>query len=271
MPPVERGQDATDGRGRRLVVAGPGASDLGGRRRLLRLRHRPVPCQGSREIADPESVAAEVIAAAPTFAFPGLPSEIHRGQPIAAEQRRGHPDMGRIIPVPRAAGHLAGAIGSHGREAGPPRQALHQPGHALRTEDHVVVQIHQPGGRPQPLRLVPRPGDGLPSVGVIRPRRTGDAMHADLDPALDLKTPRDVGPRRRQVAAQEDEVDGHQGAPARPTLDRVSRGPIDGTNDRSLYPQQPIPATVAMSSDSALTAAVTPASWRWRTGAASRT
>ena len=176
-------------------------------------RVRAVPGPGAREIADPVAVAAQVMAAAEALAPAGSPAERQGRQPFTTEERRGHPDVPGVIPVLPAPRHLAGAVGPHRGEAGPIPQRVDQSGDASRPQHDVVVEAHHPGCRPHRLALVPRADDRRPAVGVVRPRRADDAMHAEPHPVLGLDASPHVLPRRRQVAAEEEQVNVHQTPP----------------------------------------------------------
>ena len=223
-----------------------------------------MPGAGRRQVSDAVAVASEVVAAAAALALAGLPAEPQRREPIAAEEDRGHPDVPGIIPVLPAPGHLAGAVGRQGREAGPGPQGLDQAGDAARAQDHVVVEAHHPGRRPQPLPLVPRPGDRLPAVGVVRARRPDHAVHAEPDPVLGLDAAPHVVARRREVAAEEEQVDVHQGKSS-PAASRSDR--------RAGYWPPTLQQWIGWmnQTSSALTAAVTAISLRCSTGADSAT
>ena len=159
-----------------------------------------VPCPGTSEVADAEARPAQVVTAASALAFSGLPAKCKLLERLAAEERRRHADMPRIVPVLPFPGHLSGTVRAQGGESVPALQSLNEPPQAPRPSTTSSSRNITHGEVPSVLaRFLAR--DRLIPIGVLgcavpsmRWMRT--SIHLNLD------SPPDIFARRRKIATE---------------------------------------------------------------------
>ena len=76
---------------------------------------------GAGQVADARTAATQIVAAATALALTGFPAERELNEWFAAEERRRHADMQRVVPVFPSRSHFAGVIVPRAANAGRPR------------------------------------------------------------------------------------------------------------------------------------------------------
>ena len=176
-------------------------------------RRGPVPGLGPGQVTDGVAGPAEVVAAALTIAFRGLPAEGERLEPFAAEKDRGHPDMPRVIPVVPALLHLV-------RRRPPARRipaGWRMPSASLATHrgPRTTSSSSSMTNGVVASRLPAFLRRAIVSKRLRSPGPSGarDPDDAQCHPLLGLDRLPDVLAWWRQVAAQEEQVDIHGSTP----------------------------------------------------------